>query len=105
MTAERQAFLDSERAKILDATEAAYILRTTKATILKMCRTHTLPHWREGSVIRIHLDSLTPTREVSHEPSIPQLPVERASAEAQYEGSVRRFRAAHSSRRASQTTD
>ena len=67
-----QVVLDAERAKWLTITETAYVLRTSKNTILAMMQSGSLSVRREGKVVRIHLESLKPTpQEVPHAKSSP----------------------------------
>ena len=91
----RQAFLDAEREKWLTLDEAAIILRTTPAIVSRMCRNHSVPHRREGKVIRIHLDDLKP-KEVPHAntPASNPRPLTTVSAESVLDAARRRFRAA-----------
>lgn len=90
----RQRFLDAERKKWLTVEESAYVLRTSHTTIRRMIATGRLAHWKEGQVIRIHLDSLTTTTtEVPHaKAAVPQSHrATPSAAESVLEAARRRF--------------
>lgn len=61
LPADRQAYLDAERAKWLTLHEAAYVLRVSLKIVVGMVKSGSLAHRREGTLTRIHLDHLKPS--------------------------------------------
>jgi len=63
----RQAALDAARAQWLTITEAAYVLRTDKHTILNAIHQGHVKLFAVGKVFRVHVDALVESQKVMGE--------------------------------------